>query len=28
MLRPLGINDITRTGRVAIGRLSNGEGDE
>src|SRR5689334_1689445 len=23
MLRPLGINDITRTGRVAIGRLSN-----
>ena len=25
MLRPLGINDITRTGRVAIGRLSNEE---
>jgi acetolactate synthase-1/3 small subunit len=25
MLRPLGINDITRTGYIAIGRLSNGE---
>ena len=28
MLRPLGINDITRTGYIAIGRLSNGDEDE
>jgi acetolactate synthase I/III small subunit len=27
MLRPYGINDITRTGYIAIGRLSNGEGE-
>jgi acetolactate synthase-1/3 small subunit len=26
MLRPLGINDITRTGTIAIGRLSNEDG--
>jgi acetolactate synthase small subunit len=25
MLRPLGINDITRTGHIAIGRLSTTE---
>jgi acetolactate synthase I/III small subunit len=25
LLRPLGIHEITRTGRIAIGRLSNGE---
>jgi acetolactate synthase-1/3 small subunit len=35
LLRPIGIHEITRTGRIAIGRLSNGnaaisieEGDE
>ena len=25
LLRPIGIHEITRTGRIAIGRLSNGE---
>jgi acetolactate synthase-1/3 small subunit len=25
LLRPLGIHEITRTGRIAIGRLSNGD---
>ena len=28
LLRPLGIHEITRTGRIAIGRLSGGDGED
>jgi acetolactate synthase-1/3 small subunit len=28
LLRPLGVHEITRTGRIAIGRLSGGNGED